>query len=144
MFNKLKKYFNEEERENRRNKKMKEEIRKRKVAESIYEDVITEYEDLKNKYIKLLEEKGEKFDSLAEIYETYKAQSTQLKDYKKELTDLRNEVRDYEKQLEEEREKSLSYEEELEKLKKKNKKKAPQDEIEKGVEEILNREVEVE
>lgn len=139
MFNKLKKHFNEEERAVRKENKIKEETRKRKVAESIYKEIAGEYEELKNKYIKLLEEKSEKVDRFADVYELCKSQEIQIKEYKKELSDTKAEVREYEKQLEEEKEKNLNYEEELTKLKKKYKIKEPKSKIEEELDEVLNK-----
>ena len=139
MFGKLRKHFSEEERAVRKGKKIKEETRKRKVAESIYKEIAGEYEELKNKYIKLLEEKSEKFDRFTDVYELCKSQEIQIKEYKKELSDTKAEVREYERQLEEEKEKSLNYEEELTKLKKKYKIKEPKSKIEQELDEILNK-----
>ena len=109
MFSKLKKYFDKEERE------------------------------IKKEYIKLLEEKSEKFDRFAEVYELCKSQEVQIKEYKKELSDTKGEMRDFEKQLEEEQEKVLNYEKELTKIKKKYNIKTPKNKIEKELEEVLNR-----
>ena len=96
-------------------------------------------EELKNKYIKLLEEKSEKIDRFTDVYELCKSQEIQIKEYKKELSDTKAEVREYERQLEEEKEKSLNYEEELTKLKKKYKIKEPKSKIEQELDEILNK-----
>lgn len=139
MFNKLRKHFDEEENAIGKEKKIKEETRKRKVAESIYKEMAGEYEELKTKYIKLLEEKSEKFDRFADVYELCKSQEIQIKEYKKELNNTKSEVREYEKQLEEEKEKNLNYEEELTKLKKKYKIKEPKSKIEEELDEVLNK-----
>ena len=139
MFNKLRRNLDEEEKTMGKENKIKEETRKRKVAESIYKEIAGEYEELKNKYIKLLEEKSEKFDRFADVYELCKSQEIQIKEYKKELSDTKAEVREYERQLEEEKEKSLNYEEELTKLKKKYKIKEPKSKIEQELDEVLNK-----
>lgn len=139
MFGRLKKHFSEEEKAIRKEKKIKEETRKRKVAESVYKEIAGDYEELKDKYIKLLEEKSEKFDKFADIYELCKTQELQIKEYKKELSDIKGENREYEKQLEEEKEKTLNYEEELTKLKKKYKIKEPKSEMAKELEAFLNK-----
>lgn len=139
MFGKIKKHFSEEERAIRKEEKLKEETRKRKVAESIYKEIAGEHEELKNKYIKLLEEKSEKADRFADTYELCKSQELQIKEYKKELSDVKSEVREYERQLEEEKEKCLGYEEELATLKKKYKIKEPKSELEQELEKVLNK-----
>lgn len=139
MFNKLRRHFDEEEKTMGKENKIKEETKKRKVAESIYKEIAGEYEELKTKYIKLLEEKSEKIDRFADVYELCKSQEIQIKEYKKELNNTKAEVREYEKQLEEEKEKSLNYEEELTKLKKKYKIKEPKNKIEQELDEILNK-----
>ena len=119
--------------------KIKEETKKRKVAESIYKEIAREYKELKTKYIKLIEEKCEKIDRFADVYELCKSQEIQIKEYKKELNNTKAEVREYEKQLEEEKEKSLNYEEELTKLKKKYNIKEPKSKIEQELDEVLNK-----
>lgn len=139
MFNKLRRHFDEEEKAMGKENKIKEETKKRKVAESIYKEIAGEYEELKTKYIKLLEEKSEKFDRFADVYELCKSQEIQIKEYKKELNNTKAEVREYEKQLEEEKEKSLNYEEELTKLKKKYNIKEPKSKIEEELDEVLNK-----
>lgn len=139
MFNKLRRHFDEEEKTMEKENKIKEETKKRKVAESIYKEIAGEYEELKTKYIKLLEEKSEKFDRFADVYELCKSQEIQIKEYKKELNNTKAEVREYEKQLEEEKEKSLNYEEELTKLKKKYNIKEPKSKIEQELDEVLNK-----
>ena len=139
MFNKLRRNLDEEEKTMGKENKIKEETKKRKVAESIYKEIAGEYEELKTKYIKLLEEKSEKFDRFADVYELCKSQEIQIKEYKKELNNTKAEVREYEKQLEEEKEKSLNYEEELTKLKKKYNIKEPKSKIEQELDEILNK-----
>lgn len=139
MFNKLRRHFDEEEKTMGKENKIKEETKKRKVAESIYKEIAGEYEELKTKYIKLLEEKSEKIDRFADVYELCKSQEIQIKEYKKELNNTKAEVREYEKQLEEEKEKSLNYEEELTKLKKKYKIKEPKSKIEQELDEVLNK-----
>ena len=139
MFNKLRRHFDEEEKTMEKENKIKEETKKRKVAESIYKEIAGEYEELKTKYIKLLEEKSEKIDRFADIYELCKSQEIQIKEYKKELNNTKAEVREYEKQLEEEKEKSLNYEEELTKLKKKYNIKEPKSKIEQELDEVLNK-----
>ena len=139
MFNKLRRHFDEEEKTMGKENKIKEETKKRKVAESIYKEIAGEYEELKTKYIKLLEEKSEKIDRFADVYELCKSQEIQIKEYKKELNNTKAEVREYEKQLEEEKEKSLNYEEELTKLKKKYNIKEPKSKIEQELDEVLNK-----
>ena len=139
MFNKLRRHFDEEENAMEKENKIKEETKKRKVAESIYKEIAGEYEELKTKYIKLLEEKSEKIDRFADVYELCKSQEIQIKEYKKELNNTKAEVREYEKQLEEEKEKSLNYEEELTKLKKKYNIKEPKSKIEQELDEVLNK-----
>lgn len=139
MFNKLRRHFDEEEKAMGKENKIKEETKKRKVAESIYKEIAGEYEELKTKYIKLLEEKSEKIDRFADVYELCKSQEIQIKEYKKELNNTKAEVREYEKQLEEEKEKSLNYEEELTKLKKKYNIKEPKSKIEQELDEVLNK-----
>ena len=139
MFNKLRRHFDEEEKTMKKENKIKEETKKRKVAESIYKEIAGEYEELKTKYIKLLEEKSEKIDRFADVYELCKSQEIQIKEYKKELNNTKAEVREYEKQLEEEKEKSLNYEEELTKLKKKYNIKEPKSKIEQELDEVLNK-----
>ena len=139
MFNKLRRHFDEEEKAMGKENKIKEETKKRKVAESIYKEIAGEYEELKTKYIKLLEEKSEKIDRFADVYELCKSQEIQIKEYKKELNNTKAEVREYEKQLEEEKEKSLNYEEELTKLKKKYNIKEPKSKIEQELDKILNK-----
>ena len=139
MFNKLRRHVDEEEKAMGKENKIKEETKKRKVAESIYKEIAGEYEELKTKYIKLLEEKSEKFDRFADVYELCKSQEIQIKEYKKELNNTKAEVREYEKQLEEEKEKSLNYEEELTKLKKKYNIKEPKSKIEQELDEVLNK-----
>ena len=139
MFNKLRRHFDEEEKTMGKENKIKEETKKRKVAESIYKEIAGEYEELKTKYIKLLEEKSEKIDRFADVYELCKSQEIQIKEYKKELNNTKAEVREYEKQLEEEKEKSLNYEEELTKLKKKYNIKEPKSKIEEELDEVLNK-----
>lgn len=139
MFNKLRRHFDEEEKAMGKENKIKEETKKRKVAESIYKEIAGEYEELKTKYIKLLEEKSEKIDRFADVYELCKSQEIQIKEYKKELNNTKAEVREYEKQLEEEKEKSLNYEEELTKLKKKYNIKEPKSKIEEELDEVLNK-----
>lgn len=139
MFNKLRRHFDEEEKAMGKENKIKEETKKRKVAESIYKEIAGEYEELKTKYIKLLEEKSEKIDRFADVYELCKSQEIQIKEYKKELNNTKAEVREYEKQLEEEKEKSLNYEEELTKLKKKYNIKESKSKIEQELDEVLNK-----
>ena len=139
MFNKLRRNLDEEEKTMGKENKIKEETKKRKVAESIYKEIAGEYEELKTKYIKLLEEKSEKIDRFADVYELCKSQEIQIKEYKKELNNTKAEVREYEKQLEEEKEKSLNYEEELTKLKKKYNIKEPKSKIEEELDEVLNK-----
>ena len=139
MFNKLRRNLDEEEKTMGKENKIKEETKKRKVAESIYKEIAGEYEKLKTKYIKLLEEKSEKIDRFADVYELCKSQEIQIKEYKKELNNTKAEVREYEKQLEEEKEKSLNYEEELTKLKKKYNIKEPKSKIEQELDEVLNK-----
>lgn len=139
MFNKLRRNLDEEEKTMGKENKIKEETKKRKVAESIYKEIAGEYEELKTKYIKLLEEKSEKIDRFADVYELCKSQEIQIKEYKKELNNTKAEVREYEKQLEEEKEKSLNYEEELTKLKKKYNIKEPKSKIEQELDEVLNK-----
>ena len=139
MFNKLRRNLDEEEKTMGKENKIKEETKKRKVAESIYKEIAGEYEELKTKYIKLLEEKSEKIDRFADVYELCKSQEIQIKEYKKELNNTKAEVREYEKQLEEEKEKSLNYEEELAKLKKKYNIKEPKSKIEQELDEVLNK-----
>lgn len=139
MFNKLRRHFDEEEKAMGKENKIKEETKKRKVAESIYKEIAGEYEELQTKYIKLLEEKSEKIDRFADVYELCKSQEIQIKEYKKELNNAKAEVREYEKQLEEEKEKSLNYEEELTKLKKKYNIKEPKSKIEQELDEVLNK-----
>lgn len=139
MFNKLRRHFDEEEKTMEKENKIKEETKKRKVAESIYKEIAGEYEELQTKYIKLLEEKSEKIDRFADVYELCKSQEIQIKEYKKELNNTKAEVREYEKQLEEEKEKSLNYEEELTKLKKKYNIKEPKSKIEQELDEVLNK-----
>lgn len=139
MFNKLRRHFDEEGKTMEKENKIKEETKKRKVAESIYKEIAGEYEELKTKYIKLLEEKSEKIDRFADVYELCKSQEIQIKEYKKELNNTKAEVREYEKQLEEEKEKSLNYEEELTKLKKKYNIKEPKSKIEQELDEVLNK-----
>ena len=143
MFNKLRRNLDEEEKTMGKENKIKEETKKRKVAESIYKEIAGEYEELKTKYIKLLEEKSEKIDRFADVYELCKSQEIQIKEYKKELNNTKAEVREYEKQLEEEKEKSLNYEEELTKLKKKYNIKEPKSKIEQELDEVLNKKKEV-
>ena len=144
MFNKLRRNLDEEEKTMGKENKIKEETKKRKVAESIYKEIAGEYEELKTKYIKLLEEKSEKIDRFADVYELCKSQEIQIKEYKKELNNTKAEVREYEKQLEEEKEKSLNYEEELTKLKKKYNIKEPKSKIEQELDEVLNKKEEEE
>ena len=94
MFNKLRRNLDEEEKTMGKENKIKEETKKRKVAESIYKEIAGEYEELKTKYIKLLEEKSEKIDRFADVYELCKSQEIQIKEYKKELNNTKAEVRE--------------------------------------------------
>ena len=139
MFSNIKRYFSEEEKEIRKANKLKEETKKRKVAESVVKEVSSSYDELQEKYIKILEEKGEKFDRFLEYHDLCKTQEVQIKELKKEISDLKGENKEYENQFNEERERREKVEEELTKLKKKYKIKEPKSKIEQELDEILNK-----
>lgn len=137
MFNNLKQYFSEEEREIRRENKLKEETKKRKVAEGVVKDLASNYDEVQEKYVKILEEKSEKFDRFLEYHDLCKAQEIQIKELKKEVSDLKSENKQYEIELEEEREKNEKLEKELTKLHKKYNIKPPKSELEKELEKVV-------
>lgn len=139
MFSNIKRYFSEEEKEIRKTNKLKEETKKRKVAEGVVKEVSSSYDELQEKYIKILEEKGEKFDRFLEYHDLCKTQEVQIKELKKEISDLKGENKEYENQFNEERERREKVEEELTKLKKKYKIKEPKSKIEQELDEILNK-----
>ena len=139
MFSNIKRYFSEEEKEIRKANKLKEETKKRKVAEGVVKEVSSSYDELQEKYIKILEEKGEKFDRFLEYHDLCKTQEVQIKELKKEISDLKGENKEYENQFNEERERREKVEEELTKLKKKYKIKEPKSKIEQELDEILNK-----
>ena len=60
MFSNIKRYFSEEEKEIRKANKLKEETKKRKVAEGVVKEVSSSYDELQEKYIKILEESKKK------------------------------------------------------------------------------------
>lgn len=138
MFSNIKRYFSEEEKEIRKANKLKEETKKRKVAEGVMKEVSSSYDELQEKYIKILEEKGEKFDRFLEYHDLCKTQEIQIKELKKEVSDLKGENKEYESQLKSERERSESLEKELTKLQKKYNIKPPKSELEKEIEKVLN------
>lgn len=139
MFSNIKRYFSEEEKEIRRENKLKEETKKRKVAEGVVKEVSNSYDELQEKYIKILEEKGEKFDRFLEYHDLCKAQEVQIKELKKEISDLKSENKQYEIELEEEREKNEKIEKELTKLNKKYNIKPPKSELEKELEKVVEK-----
>lgn len=139
MFNNLKKYFSEEEKEIRRENKLKEETKKRKVAEGVVKDLANDYDEIKEKYIKILEEKGEKFDRFLEYHDLCKTQEMQIKELKKEISDLKGENKEYESQLNEEKEKKEKAEKELTKIQKKYNIKPPKSELEKELEKAVEK-----
>lgn len=139
MFSNIKRYFSEEEKEIRKANKLKEEIKKRKVAEGVVKEVSSSYDELQEKYIKILEEKGEKFDRFLEYHDLCKAQEVQIKELKKEISDLKSENKQYEIELEEEREKNEKIEKELTKLNKKYNIKPPKSELEKELEKVVEK-----
>ena len=139
MFSNIKRYFSEEEKEIRKANKLKEETKKRKVAEGVVKEVSSSYDELQEKYIKILEEKGEKFNRFLEYHDLCKTQEVQIKELKKEISDLKGENKEYENQFNEERERREKVEEELTKLKKKYKIKEPKRKIEQELDEILNK-----
>ena len=139
MFSNIKRYFSEEEKEIRKANKLKEETKKRKVAEGVVKEVSSSYDELQEKYIKILEEKGEKFNRFLEYHDLCKTQEVQIKELKKEISDLKGENKEYENQFNEERERREKVEEELTKLKKKYKIKEPKSKIEQELDEILNK-----
>ena len=81
----------------------------------------------------------EKFDKFLEYRDLCKAQEIQIKDYKKEISDLRGENKEYENELEEEREKNEKLEKELTKLHKKYNIKPPKSELEKELEKVVGK-----
>ena len=99
MFKRIRNYFSEEEKENRKERKLREEMKKRKVVESVYHDLNQEFDEVKTKYIKLLEKKSEKFDRFLEYHDLCKSLEAQVKDYKKEISDLKSEIKEYELEL---------------------------------------------
>lgn len=139
MFGSIKKYFSEEEKEIRRENKLKEETKKRKVAEGVVKDLANNYDEVQEKYVKILEEKSEKFDRFLEYHDLCKAQEIQIKDYKKEISDLKSENKQYETELEEEREKNEKLEKELKKIQKKYGIKPPKSELEKELEKVVEK-----
>lgn len=139
MFSNIKRYFSEEEKEIRKANKLKEETKKRKVAEGVVKEVSSSYDELQEKYIKILEEKGEKFDRFLEYHDLCKAQEVQIKELKKEISDLKSENKQYEIELEEEREKNEKIEKELTKLNKKYNIKPPKSELEKELEKVVEK-----
>ena len=138
MFSNIKRYFSEEEKEIRKANKLKEETKKRKVAEGVMKEVSSSYDELQEKYIKILEEKGEKFDRFLEYHDLCKTQEIQIKELKKEVSDLKSENKEYENQFNEERERREKVEKELTKLQKKYNIKPPKSELEKEIEKVLN------
>lgn len=138
MFSNIKRYFSEEEKEIRKANKLKEETKKRKVAEGVVKEVSSSYDELQEKYIKILEEKGEKFDRFLEYHDLCKTQEVQIKELKKEISDLKGENKEYENQFNEERERREKVEKELTKLQKKYNIKPPKSELEKKIEKVLN------
>lgn len=138
MFSNIKRYFSEEEKEIRKANKLKEETKKRKVAEGVMKEVSNSYDELQEKYIKILEEKGEKFDRFLEYHDLCKTQEIQIKELKKEVSDLKSENKEYENQFNEERERREKVEKELTKLQKKYNIKPPKSELEKEIEKVLN------
>lgn len=136
MFNSIKQYFSEEEKETRRENKLKEETKKRKVVEGVVKDLAKDYDEIKEKYISLLEEKSEKFDRFLEYHDLCKTQELQIKDYKKEISDLKSENKEYENQFNEERERREKAEKELTKLQKKYNIKPQKSELEKEIEKL--------
>lgn len=138
MFSNIKRYFSEEEKEIRKANKLKEETKKRKVAEGVVKEVSSSYDELQEKYIKILEEKGEKFDRFLEYHDLCKTQEVQIKELKKEISDLKGENKEYENQFNEERERREKVEKELTKLQKKYNIKPPKSELEKEIEKVLN------
>ena len=138
MFSNIKRYFSEEEKEIRKANKLKEETKKRKVAEGVMKEVSSSYDELQEKYIKILEEKGEKFDRFLGYHDLCKTQEIQIKELKKEVSDLKSENKEYENQFNEEREKREKVEKELTKLQKKYNIKPPKSELEKEIEKVLN------
>lgn len=138
MFSNIKRYFSEEEKEIRKANKLKEETKKRKVAEGVVKEVSSSYDELQEKYIKILEEKGEKFDRFLEYHDLCKTQEVQIKELKKEISDLKGENKEYENQFNEERERREKVEKELAKLQKKYNIKPPKSELEKKIEKVLN------
>ena len=139
MFSNIKRYFSEEEKEIRKANKLKEETKKRKVAESVVKEVSSSYDELQEKYIKILEEKGEKFDRFLEYHDLCKTQEVQIKELKKEISDLKSENKQYETELEEEREKNEKIEKELKKIQKKYGIKPPKSELEKELEKFVEK-----
>ena len=135
MFSNIKRYFSEEEKEIRKANKLKEETKKRKVAESVVKEVSSSYDELQEKYIKILEEKGEKFDRFLEYHDLCKTQEVQIKELKKEIS----ENKQYETELEEEREKNEKLEKELKKIQKKYGIKPPKSELEKELEKFVEK-----
>lgn len=138
MFSNIKRYFSEEEKEIRKANKLKEETKKRKVAEGVVKEVSSSYDELQEKYIKILEEKGEKFDRFLEYHDLCKTQEVQIKELKREISDLKGENKEYENQFNEERERREKVEKELAKLQKKYNIKPPKSELEKKIEKVLN------
>lgn len=136
MFNSIKQYFSEEEKEIRRENKLKEETKKRKVVEGVVKDLAKDYDEIKEKYISLLEEKSENFDRFLEYHDLCKTQELQIKDYKKEISDLKSENKEYENQFNEERERREKAEKELTKLQKKYNIKPQKSELEKELEKL--------
>ena len=134
MFDNIKRYFSEEEKEIRKANKLKEETKKRKVAEGVVKDLANDYEEIKEKYIKLLEEKSENFDRLMEYQELCKTQDVQIKEYKKEISELRGENKEYEAQLEQREEEKEKMEKELTKIQKKYGVKPKKSNLEKEIE----------
>ena len=139
MFSNIKRYFSEEEKEIRKANKLKEETKKRKVAEGIVKEVSSSYDELQEKYIKILEEKGEKFDRFLEYHDLCKTQEVQIKELKKEISDLKGENKEYENQFNEERERREKVEKELTKLQKKYNIKPPKSELEKELEKVIEK-----
>lgn len=139
MFSNIKRYFSEEEKEIRKANKLKEETKKRKVAEGVMKEVSSSYDELQEKYIKILEEKGEKFDRFLEYHDLCKTQEVQIKELKKEISDLKGENKEYENQFNEERERREKVEKELTKLQKKYNIKPPKSELEKELEKVIEK-----
>lgn len=119
------------------NNNFKIEKRKRKVIESDYKDLLMEYNEMKDKYITLLEEKSEKFDNLVYYHDLSKEQSETLKDNKKEIGELKGEIKLNIEKIEEQNSKIEELESELSKIKKKYKVKEPKSELQKEIEDVI-------